>query len=107
MRQRDPRPLGDALPRVVAQLAPASALASVQMVWSEAVGGAIAAESEPVALRDGTLTVGCRSAVWANELTLLGPQLVERVNGLLQGSPVTALRCTARPPRRATGDGSW
>jgi hypothetical protein len=44
------------------------------------------------------VTVACRSATWAQELDLLGPQLLERVNAALEeaGSPpVARLRFTA------------
>ncbi len=46
--------------------------------------------------RAGTVTIGCRSSVWAQELALLENDLVERLNGAL-GAPreapaVTALR---------------
>jgi predicted nucleic acid-binding Zn ribbon protein len=35
----------------------------------------VAAEAEPLSERAGTLTVTCRSAVWASELQLLAPDL--------------------------------
>ena len=80
-------------------MAPAGTLAWVQACWSDVVGPAIAAESEPVAERDGVVTVSCRSAVWAQELTLLSGDLLERLNGALEagggGRPVGALRFTA------------
>jgi predicted nucleic acid-binding Zn ribbon protein len=54
-----------------------------------------------VAERDGVVTIACRSATWAQELDLLGPQLLERLNEALAAAgqraagPVTALRFTA------------
>ncbi len=55
-----------------------------------------------MAERGGTLTIECRSAVWAGELELLGPDLLRRLNESLgpPGQPaLTGLRV------RATGAG--
>jgi predicted nucleic acid-binding Zn ribbon protein len=86
MRRRGPRPLAAALAALGHEATPQTLLARVQAAWPEAVGAAIAAEAQPVAERAGTVTVACRSAAWASELTLLAPELVERLNGAL-GDP--------------------
>jgi predicted nucleic acid-binding Zn ribbon protein len=83
MRRLAPRPLAHALARVTGNLAPATTLARVQACWREVVGEGVGAESNPVAERDGVVTVACRSAVWAQELDLLAPELVERLNDAL------------------------
>jgi predicted nucleic acid-binding Zn ribbon protein len=80
---------------LAAQLAPATPLAAIQRCWSEAVGEAIADEAQPVAERAGVVTVACRSAVWAQELDLMSPELIERLNEVLGRPAVQALRCTA------------
>jgi predicted nucleic acid-binding Zn ribbon protein len=90
-----PRPVSDALSGLTAQLAPATALARVQAVWAQAAGEAIAAEAQPVSERDGTVTVACRSAVWAHELELMAPELVERVNRCAGADLVGALKVRA------------
>ena len=104
MRRTAPRRLGAALAEVSERLAPATTLARVQARWPDSVGTAIAAEAEPVSERDGTVTVACRSAVWAQELDLLGPELVMRLNEALSGSaeggPVRRLRAVVGDPRR-------
>jgi predicted nucleic acid-binding Zn ribbon protein len=79
-------------------LAPATTLARVQGCWSDAVGETIGAEAQPVGERDGTVVVACSSSVWAQELELLAPELVERLNATLGARaedprPVRALRC--------------
>jgi predicted nucleic acid-binding Zn ribbon protein len=81
------------------RLAPASTLADVQRWWPEAVGPVIAREATPTAERGGTLTVTCRSSVWAQELDLMGPELVAKLNERLGGDRIAALRCVASPPR--------
>ncbi len=93
MSRRGPRPLAPAVESFVAAIAPAGLLGEVQRVWADAVGPVIAAEARPVAERDGTVTVACASAVWAHELALLAPSLVNALNTRLAPSRVSALRC--------------
>jgi predicted nucleic acid-binding Zn ribbon protein len=79
------------------ELAPQTVLAEVQRAWPEAVGEAIAAEAQPTAERAGVLTISCSASVWAHELDLMGPAIVERLNGLLAGANVARLRCVTVP----------
>ena len=96
MRRVAPRPASHAFERVLGDLAPATTLARVQGCWRAVAGEVVGEESEPVAERAGVVTVACRSAVWAQELALLAPDLVRRLNEALaeDGSqgPVTELR---------------
>jgi predicted nucleic acid-binding Zn ribbon protein len=80
VRRPAPRPLGAALAGVTKERAPATVLARVQSLWAEVAGPAVGAEAEPVAEREGTVTVECRSAVWAQELELLARDLLPRLN---------------------------
>jgi predicted nucleic acid-binding Zn ribbon protein len=93
MRRLAPRPLGTAVEALAADLAPATPLAAVQGVWAQVVGEVIAGEARPTAERDGVVTVSCRAAVWAQELDLMGPELVTRLNSALRHDAVRALRC--------------
>jgi predicted nucleic acid-binding Zn ribbon protein len=95
VRRRAPRPLAAAVDAFTATLVPATPLARVQMVWAEAVGEAVAREAEPVAVRDATLTVACRSAVWAHELDLMSGEVVAALNGALGAPVLDGLRCRA------------
>ena len=95
MRRAAPRPVGLALEALRERLAPATPLAAVQRAWPAVAGPAIAREAQPVSERAGVVTVACRSAVWAQELDLMGPDLVERLNGALERPLVRSLRCTA------------
>ena len=87
--------MGFALDSLRDELAPATVLAEVQRLWPQAVGAAIAAEAVPSRERGGVLTVSCSASVWAQELDLMGPAIVTRLNELLSGSPLTRLRCVA------------
>ncbi|HEV2769551.1 MAG TPA: DUF721 domain-containing protein [Solirubrobacteraceae bacterium] len=83
------------------RVAPATLLADVQRIWPQVAGRAIAAQAEPVAERGGVVTVACASSVWAAELDLLAPGLVERLNGALGAARVRSLRCRAGTGVRA------
>lgn len=93
MNRHSPRPLSFALDGLTAALAPATALARVQQIWEQAVGPVIAAAGRPTAERDGVLTICCTDAVWAAELDLMGPELVDRLNETLCGELIEKLRC--------------
>lgn len=83
MRRAAPRPISLALEPLARAAAPATTLALAQSAWEEAAGPAVGAESAPVAERDGILTVGCSSSVWAAELHALSPDLLLRLNAAL------------------------
>ena len=101
-----PRPLAVALRGARARAEPLTLLAAVQSVWPTVAGARVAAEAEPVAERDGVVTIACRSATWAQELDLLQPELLRRLNGALleagreaNEATVGALRFTADAAR--------
>jgi predicted nucleic acid-binding Zn ribbon protein len=102
-----PRPLRDALEAVTAGAAPAGILARAQQLWPEVAGAVVAAESEPVSERGGILSVRCTSAVWAQELELLGPDIRARLNSALASEgTVSELRFTvAERTRRGPARG--
>lgn len=100
MRRRAPRPLAEALGSLQESLAPATLLAEVQRLWPRVAGAAIAREATPVSERAGVVTVACSAAVWAHELDLMSPLLIERLNAELRSGEVRRLRCVtgAREP---------
>jgi predicted nucleic acid-binding Zn ribbon protein len=95
--RRSPRPLSLAIDAVRDELAPATLLADVQRAWPQAVGAAICAEAQPTAERAGVVTISCAAAVWAQELDLMAPTIVERLNESLGGARIERLRCVALP----------
>lgn len=94
-RSRGPRPLGDSLARLVAADAPPTLLAEVQTAWERACGSEIAANSEPVAERQGTVTVACASGAWAQELELMQGALKARLDAVVGEGRLLRLRFTA------------
>ena len=93
MSRRAPRPLASALAPLQEALAPATLLAAVQRAWPEVVGEAIAREAAPVAERGGVVTVACSASVWAQELDLMAPLLIAKLNAAVTPAEVSRLRC--------------
>lgn len=93
MSRLAPRRLAQPLSELTSGLAPASTLARVQELWERVLGPAIAASARPTAEHDGTLTVICESAVWAQELDLMAPEVIARLNGALGQDALRKLRC--------------
>ena len=80
MSRTAPRPLSEPLRALTAALSPAA-------------GPAIAAAARPTGERAGVLTVRCEAAVWAQELELIAPELIPRLNAALGGEAIRELRC--------------
>jgi predicted nucleic acid-binding Zn ribbon protein len=90
-----PRSLQHALGDLSDELAPATLLGDVQRVWSATVGPSIAAQAQPTADRGGVVTISCAASVWAQELDLMAPQIIQRLNAALGERSVQRLRCVA------------
>jgi predicted nucleic acid-binding Zn ribbon protein len=58
--------------------------------WRDIVGSHVARRSRPNGLSGSTLFVTVSSSSWAQELSLLGPRILERL--AKAGHPITALR---------------
>jgi len=58
------------------------------LVWDEVVGPQIAAHARPVRIRDGVLEVRVDQAVWMQQLQLLKPKLLARLNERLGGQTI-------------------
>jgi predicted nucleic acid-binding Zn ribbon protein len=95
--RRAPRPAAGAMATLVEGLAPASGLAGLQRVWPDVAGELVAAQAHPSSERDGVVTVTCSSSVWAQELTLMGPDLAGRLNAALGSEFVREMRFRAAP----------
>ena len=91
-RRRAPRPAADAFKAALQQVAPQTPLAAVQAAWSSAVGEQLAAAATPVSQQEGTLTIECANAVWAQELDLMQGTLLERLREEIGEQAPQALR---------------
>jgi len=93
--RRSPRSLEFALTALADDLAPRTLLGDVQRAWPAAVGASICAQAKPTGERGGVVTVSCAASVWAQELDLMAPQIIQRLNELLPSGGVSRLRCVA------------
>ncbi len=89
-----PVAIGEALKEYLARsgmggLQYASKLASG---WTKLVGSGIAAHSRPREIKGGRLTVIVDSSVWMNQLHLLSPDIIEKLNRGLGAETVRELR---------------
>lgn len=71
------------LDRALDPIAPKTPLAELQRLWPSVTGPQIAAVTRVVEEREGTVTIECENTVWANELTMMEPQLREKLRPLM------------------------
>ena len=74
-------------------------------VWDRAVGEVIAAHARPAAVRGRKLTVTVDSSAWMQQLTLLRPELIEKLNrtlGEMAVESITLRMGEVEPPVRRT-----
>lgn len=96
-RRRAPVRAGGSIAALVGGLEPASGLAALQRVWPRVAGEVVAAQAHPASEREGIVTVTCASSVWAQELSLMAPDLTERLNAALGSEFVREMRFRAAP----------
>ncbi len=97
--KRTPQKLGDVVASVLkhAGLTDRIAQALVIPEWPRLVGPQIAEVTEPLLLQqDGTLVVMVKTHAWMQELTLLEPELMKRLNGDAERPPISKLRWMLR-----------
>jgi predicted nucleic acid-binding Zn ribbon protein len=82
---------------LAARVAPVTPLARIQNAWDAAVGDVVAQNATPLRERGGVLTVYCRQSVWAQEMTLMGAEIVAKLNRELGDDLVREIRTTATP----------
>lgn len=94
----EPDRLGPALDRLLGHLGapPARVVSALEGIWAEVAGPGLAACSQPVELRDGTLLVSCDEPAWASQLRWMESDLCRRLTERLDGVPVRALRVRVR-----------
>ena len=94
----DPRPVGEALASVAAELGlpPPSAFSTLVERWTEMVGDDLAGHVIVESLRDGCLTVGARSPIWASQFRYLSSGVLERVAAVVGDGVVTRVAVRVR-----------
>jgi predicted nucleic acid-binding Zn ribbon protein len=83
-------------------------------LWDETVGPQISARTKPVRIRDGILEVRVDHPVWMQQLQLLKPKILTRLNERLDGAVIKdlflrrgAVEAKAEIVREPAGPPSW
>lgn len=79
------------------------------LVWDEVVGPLIAEHARPARIRDGVLEVRVDQAVWMQQLQLMKPKILTRLNERLGGEPIRDIfwrrgRAEERPAASPAGN---
>ncbi|MCU0627321.1 MAG: DUF721 domain-containing protein [Gemmatimonadaceae bacterium] len=94
-RRGRPQPLGRVLDEVLSRSGLGARVVQSQAVadWASVVGPGIARVSEALWVTgEGVLVVRVATAAWRAELSLLGPELLGRLNAVPGRAPLTGLR---------------
>jgi hypothetical protein len=67
--------------------------------WRQVAGKGMAKHSTPSMLKGGTLTLVVDSPVWMNEISLLTPAIIEKINEEMGPDTVTDIRLRQGGPR--------
>lgn len=95
LKKSQPTSIADVMAKLLAQKGMTERLAQVSAMddWPQVVGAQIASVTEPLSISaDGTLWVRVKTAAWMNELSLLTPTLLKRLNDVPARQPVKQLR---------------
>jgi len=103
-----PRPLGALIPALTRPAFKRKSPAAAQILadWPALVGPAIAAETQPLRLAAGTLTLAC-AGPRALELQHLAPELAARINAALGRKVVERFRFVHKPSPAAPDAAPW
>ncbi|WP_409186830.1 DciA family protein [Amycolatopsis sp. VS8301801F10] len=111
---RDPQPLGRLVSRLITDSGWQDTMTNARVFgqWARLVGEDVAEHAQPVALKDGELTVRASSTAWATQLRLLQGKLLAKIaagvgNGVvkrmrIQGPTAPSWR---KGPRHVPGRG--
>lgn len=94
-KKSQPMSIADVMAKLLEQKGMTERIAQVGAMddWSQVVGAQIAAVTEPLSITgDGVLWVRVTTAAWMNELSLLAPTLLKRLNAVPGRQPIKQLR---------------
>ena len=74
-----------------------SSLIRVWDVWEEAVGEVIAANTRPAAFKGDLLIVNAASSSWLQQLRFLKPDIIQKINRILEGGAVQDIKFKIGP----------
>lgn len=100
-RRKPPTKIDGVLSKFLEQSGLAARVEQARVVpeWESLVGTQIAQVTEPQSITpDGTLFVGVATHAWMTELSLMEPELLRSLNGVLGRPPVRRIRWLLRRP---------
>jgi hypothetical protein len=102
-RRDDPVPLAEVIDSLMADQVLARGLPIARLAgrWAEIVGPRLAAETAPVSLDEGVLTVRATDGPWGAQARFLTDQIRARASEALGSEPLRAVRIVVGPSRRA------
>ena len=71
------------------------------LVWDKLVGEQIARRARPLRLRQGVLEVQVDHPVWMQQLQMLKPKILEKLNAKVPNAAITDIYLRKAPPGRA------
>ena len=89
--------LAQVLGRLDGQMAALLKNCQLLALWSQVVDDRVGKNTEPVKIRDQTLFVATASAVWAQELSLLKPEIIRKFNQQAGQAVIKDIRFRAQP----------
>ena len=100
-RSADPVSIGELMDGLLAQrpLATGARVGRLVNDWSAVVGDRLGAESAPIGLENGVLTIVARSSAWGTQLEFLSKEILAKVNTELGSEVVKRVRITVAPDR--------
>jgi predicted nucleic acid-binding Zn ribbon protein len=106
-RDADPGRVSDSLDRLVRNMGGPSADVNTSLVrrWPDLVGANVGANSRPVRLRGGVLTVAVADPAWATQLRFLEATLVSRLQAELGAEALSSIEVRVRPDSLRTRPG--
>ena len=80
----EPKPIGELLNELIQERDWKSGLSEGEIFvkWGEIVGADIAANSQPIEIKDEKLIIKCASTAWATQLNLIKAQLLQSIQSI-------------------------
>lgn len=100
-RSDDPVSIGDVVEGLLGEQAFARGMPIARLAsqWAAIVGGRLAAETAPMSLEQGILTIGTTNGPWGAQARFLDEEIRRRANEALGGEPIRAVRIVVRNTR--------
>ncbi len=97
-RSAEPVAIGDIVDGLLAEgvFARGMPVAKLAATWPQVVGERLAAETAPLSLDAGVLTVGATTGPWGAQARFLHQEICRRANDALEGDTIRAVRIVVR-----------